>query len=301
MDSPDNSAVVAKHSVQEEQGRYALEPLRKTIDGVGRSERLAVKFVSPAAAVDKCLKGAALKAYGSEARQAQENKMIIEFLPMVHKIVYKVVSYLHPPLSKEDLISAGTIGLVKAARDFDPSRQAEFKTYAYIRIKGSVIDELRSWSFAPAGIKKQFEQAQDVLVKMTAESGRMPSDKQLAARLGISPEKMYKMFETARAKHFLSIHGLSEDAAALGESLAAVGTVGPSERLEKEELRGQLAEAISRLNDKQRRIVILYYHKELTMKEIALVLKVTESRVSQLHASALFKLSCKLRQWNDGG
>ena len=261
--------------------------------------KLAVEFVKPAAAAGtKQLKNTALKAYGRQTKQAQEDKLILEYLPLVHNIVQKTVSYLRPPLSKEDLISAGTIGLVKAARDYDSSRDAEFKTYAYIRVRGAVIDELRGWSFAPTNLKKQFNHAQQLMRQMTEELGQLPTDEQLAQRLGISTEKMYKMFENARARHFLSIHGINEEAPALGSSLTAANVGQPGDRLERQELRDKLAQAIGELPERQRQIILLYYHKELTMKEIALVLEITESRISQLHASALFKLSCKLRQWD---
>ena len=128
---------------------------------------------------------------------------------------------------------------------------------------------------------------------------KMPSDEELAGRLGTSVEKMYRMFETARAKHFLSIHGLNDEAPALGQSLVATNAAQPGADLEKQELLAKLTEAITQLADKQREIILLYYHKGLTMKEIAEVFDITESRVSQLHASALFKLSVKLKQWDD--
>jgi RNA polymerase sigma factor for flagellar operon FliA len=245
------------------------------------------------------LKDAALKAYTSQTKKARQDKSIVEFLPMVHRIVHQVVSFLRPPLSKEDLVSAGTIGLVKAARDFDSSRNAEFKTYAYIRIRGAILDELRSWSFAPAGVKKQLDQARQISEQIHRQTGRPPSDEELAEKLDISLEKMYKMFEDARARHFLSIHGMSDETPALGAILAAGGTKGPEHRLEHTELVAELTNQIERLPQKQRRIIVMYYHKELTMKQIARVLKITESRVSQLHASALFTLSNRLRQFDD--
>ena len=231
------------------------------------------------------LKDAALKAYASQTRKLRRDKLI--------------ASFLRPPLSKEDLISAGTIGLVKAARDFDSSRDAEFKTYAYIRIKGAVLDELRSWSFAPAAAKKQLDRAHRIVGEAIAESGTAPSDKALAEKLDIPVEKMYRIFAEARARHFLSIHGMSDDAPALGSMLAAGGTEQPGDRLQQSELVEELTKQISQLPQKQRRIIVLYYHKHLTMKQIAAVLKVTESRVSQLHASALFRLSVRLRKFDD--
>jgi len=245
------------------------------------------------------LKDAALKAYTRQTKKIRADKLIIEFLPMVHRIVRQVVSFLRPPLSNEDLVSAGTIGLVKAARDFDPSRDAEFKTYAYIRVRGAVLDELRSWSFTPAAVKKQLGRARQLARQIIQQTGREPSDEELAKELGISVEKMHKLFEDARARHFLSIHGMSDEAPTLGSTLAAAGTKGPGDRLEHAELVAELTNQIQQLPTKQRRIIILYYHKELTMKQVAQVLKITESRVSQLHASALFKLSIRLRQWDD--
>jgi len=276
-----------------------LKKQQSDIAKPAQAEQLAAEFISPQADPEqRHLKTAALKAYGRQTKKAQRDKMVVEFLPMVHKIVHQVTSYLRPPLSREDLVSAGTIGLVKAARDFDPSKNTEFKTYAYIRIRGAVIDELRGWSFTPVNIKKEFDRAQKLQTQMTEEMGQMPSDEQLAERFGTTVAKMYKLFETARARHFLSIHGIDEDTPALGDSLAAAGQNHPGAELEQRELVEKLAGAIQHLPSKERKVVTLYYHKELTMKDIAAVLKVTESRVSQLHASALFKLSSKLRRFN---
>ena len=247
------------------------------------------------------LKEAALKAYGPQIKQVREDELILEFLPMVHKIVQQVVSYLQPPLSREDLVSAGTIGLVKAARDFDPTKDAEFKTYAYIRVRGAVIDELRGWSFTPVALKKQFAQAQEVLRQMTEEDdNKTPSDEALAERLGVPLEKMYRMFETARARHFLSLHGMNDEAPSLGSMLSCPDTADPGEGLERAELLEALTRAVSGLDERQRRIIVLYYNKELTMKQVASILEITESRVSQLHASALFRLSVKLKRWSEG-
>lgn len=254
------------------------------------SASLASEFLEPQPSVDR-----AARLYAGHNRKQREDDMIVKYLPLVHKIVSQVATYLQPPLSREDLISAGTIGLVKAARDFDPSRDAGFKTYAYIRIRGAVIDELRSWSFAPPDIKRQFDQAQEISSQMMERDGQMPADDQVAEQLGISTEKMYRIFETARARHFLSIHGGSGESPMLGQMLAS-STAGPEEEIEREELIEALTRAITQLPEKQKHIVVMYYQKELTMKQIAEVLEITESRVSQLHAAALFKLSVRLGQ-----
>jgi RNA polymerase sigma factor for flagellar operon FliA len=303
MEKPENTTTITEQPEQAENHPNTGDA--PEVDLAGKEEssgvaRYAAEFVDkPADTTNGHLKGAAIKAYASHARQVRADELVVKFLPLVHKIVHQVVSYLRPPLTREDLVSAGTIGLVKAARDFDPAQQAEFKTYAYIRVRGAVIDELRGWSFAPAGLKKQFDQAQRTMREMTESNGYLPSDQELAQQIGMSVEKMHRMFENARARHFLSIHGVSDESPALGESLMAKDTSQPGDRLEKAELLERLTRAIQELPDRQREIIILYYSKELTMKSIADVLKVTESRVSQLHASALFKLSVKLKQFDD--
>lgn len=219
---------------------------------------------------------------------------------MVHKIVQRVVTYLKPPLSVEDLVAAGTVGLVKAARDYDPSHQAEFKTYAYIRIRGSVLDELKGWSFVSVSVDKQIRETMQTSMEITEQTGCPPTDAELAEKLGITVDKLYEIHESARAKRFVSIDNSRDDAPLLGQLLQSHNTDSPDKQYEKAELRDKLAEAIQQLDEKQKQIIILYYHKHLTMKQIAEVFSITEPRVSQLHACALFNLSLKLKKWKDG-
>jgi RNA polymerase sigma factor for flagellar operon FliA len=245
----------------------------------------------------------ALRAYSGQKRSGKgevENEQIAELLPMVHRIVRQVVTYLKPPLSFEDMVSAGTVGLVRAARDFDPSRQVEFKTYAYIRIKGAVLDELRGSSLLPANLDKQIRNALRLSRKITDQTGTAPTDDELAEKLGITIDELYEMLENARAQHFVSLDGFGGDSPALGNLLAAANTTTPDEQIERAELLDKLAGAIQQLTERQRQIILLYYQQHLTMKHIAEIFEITESRVSQLHASALFNLSVKLRQWKDG-
>ena len=249
----------------------------------------------------KHLKTAALRAYSGHRKQCLEDERIVKFLPMVHKMVQRVVTYLRPPLSFEDLVSAGTVGLVKAARDFDPSCRAEFKTYAYIRIKGAILDELRGWSFVSANMNKQVRRAVQLSREIAEQRGTAPGDSELAEKLGITIEELYKIFESARAQRFVSIDGVGEDTLVLGNILVSADTATPEKNLEQTELANKLADAIQKLPDRQRQVILLYYQRHLTMKQIAEVFGVTESRISQLHASALFNLSVKLRQWKYGG
>jgi RNA polymerase sigma factor for flagellar operon FliA len=251
--------------------------------------------------------GIALRTYSGQKSSTsspplRDDELIVRFLPMVHKIAHRVVSYLKPPLSFEDLISAGTVGLVRAARDFDSSHQTEFKTYAYIRIKGAIIDELRSTSLLPVNVNKQVRIARQLCQKITEQTGTAPTDNELAEKLGITVEEVYELFENARIQHFISIDGLMGDSSSAdGFSLSDKGrdVTTPDKQMEQAELIDTLSESIQQLDQRRRQIILLYYQQHLTMKQIADMFKITESRVSQLHSSALFSLSVKLRQWQD--
>ncbi|MBN2182620.1 MAG: FliA/WhiG family RNA polymerase sigma factor [Sedimentisphaerales bacterium] len=248
--------------------------------------------------------GIALRAYSDRndsIDREEENELITVHLPMVRMIVKKVITYLKPPLTFEDMVSAGTVGLVRAARDFDPSQRAEFKTYAYIRIKGAILDELRGWSFMPANVNKKIRDAQELSRKIAEQTGVAPTDAELAEKLGISVSELLEMYESSRARNFVSLDGLEQNSPVLSNLITADETNAPDRRLERQELIRELAEAIRQLSQKHRQVILLYYQKHLTMKQIADVMEVTESRVSQLHAGALFNLSVKLKGWNNGG
>ncbi len=235
------------------------------------------------------------KAYANQSSEALQQKRIMEYLPLVRHIVRKIVSPISNKMDIEDLISAGTLGLVKAAKGYDSSKDTEFKTYAYIRIRGAVLDELRSKSFVPPSVHKQIQLIRNAYSRLTTDAGVPPSDESLAAELGISPQQLYRSLEEARKQHFLSIHGLNDDQPALGALIPQDRSPSPEAQVEQKELLKNLTQAITELPKRDRLILLLYYERDLTMKEVAEVLNITESRVSQLHASAIFKLSMKLR------
>jgi RNA polymerase sigma factor for flagellar operon FliA len=182
------------------------------------------------------LQTAAKNAYNDQKAQAIDDGQITQYIPMVHKIVSRVVSYIKPPLSYEDLVSAGTIGLVKAARDYDPAHQAEFKTYAYIRIRGAILDELRSFSFLPSAVSKQIRQATQMSLEITEEKGEVPTNEELAEKMQMPVNKLYQIFENARARQFLSLDISTDGSPSLGHSIRDTDTTPADKQLEKEEL-----------------------------------------------------------------
>jgi len=248
------------------------------------------------AASPEALRAKISQAYARQSREALEERWILECLPMVRHIARKITSYLSRDVEIEDLISAGTVGLVKAARTYDPDKDTQFKTYAYIRIRGAIIDELRGRSFVPAAIHAQIKNIRRAHESFLSVNGRTPDDAELARQAGISQDQLYRTLQEARKRHFLSIHGLSEDQPTM-EGLAMTDkSPSPEAQAERKETLQRMTKAIAELPKRDRLLLLLYYERDLTMKEIAEVLELTESRVSQLHAGALFKLSMKLKE-----
>jgi len=255
----------------------------------------AVEKPTPEAVGNLALRAKASAAYASESRQAYEEELILKYLPLVRHVVQKVAAHLSAAVDTDDLISAGALGLVRAARAFDPSHQATFKTYAYIRIRGAVLDEIRDGAFVSPAVHQNIRRAERSYQLLATRLGHPPEDAELAEEMGITSHELYRILEEARKQQFLSIHGLDEESPALGRFLPADGAPSPEDEAERREILGRLAEAIKQLPERDRLMLLLYYERDLTMKEIAAVLGVTESRVSQLHASAVFKLSMRMR------
>ena len=242
------------------------------------------------------LKAKVSQAYARQSREAMEERWILDYLPLVRHVVSKIAAAVGCRGDLDDLISAGTLGLVKAARAFDSGRHSTFKTYAYIRIRGSVLDELRGRSFVPSSVYGQMRAIRRAYDLLAAEKQAPPADDELAARAGISVRQLYRTLQEARKQKILSIHGLDEDHSPLGAFVPADDAPTPDAQAERKELLANLAQAIRRLPKRDRLVLLLYYERDLTMKEVSQVLGITESRVSQIHASALFKLSMRLRE-----
>jgi RNA polymerase sigma factor for flagellar operon FliA len=264
--------------------------------GTSQTPDLASAVASPgeAAVGAGALRARISEAYARHSREGQEERWILDHLRLVRHVVSKLTGAAGFHGDVDDMISAGTLGLVKAAKAFDPTRHLEFKTYAYIRIRGAVLDELRSRCFVPAGVRQRVRGIRKAFQDLAAEAGSPPDDEALARRAGMSLQMLLRTLEEARKQNFLSIHGLEEDDSSLEALVPADTAPQPHSQAERKEQFTRLAEAIGQLPQRDRVVLVLYYERDLTMKEVAQVLGVTESRVSQVHASALFKLSMKL-------
>lgn len=224
------------------------------------------------------------------------DELIIEHLPLVKYHAYRLVSQLPPNIEVNDLISAGVLGLMDAATKFDPLRGVQFKTYADMRIRGAMIDSLRELDWAPPALRRKARKLREVTEKLQHALGREAGEQEICDELEISINDLHQLNSRL---HNLTVgsareSGKSEDERAL-DAFPDSNSDGPHLQFLKQELKTVIAEAIDRLGPKERLVVSLYYFDELTMKEIAAVLDVNESRVSQIHTKAMSHLRQKMK------
>ena len=237
-----------------------------------------------------------------EIEISQENRdaVIKEFAPMVKYVANRIALRLPPHIEVDDLVSVGVLGLIDAIQKYDPTRGAKFKTYAEFRVRGAILDELRSMDWVPRSVRQKAASMDAVVQKLQAQLGRPPEDDEVAAALGLSLDDFFSTLNQTRSMPVLSLEdlGISKDTGeqqSLLDCLAGKSDADPQTQLRLNELKTIIAKAIDALPEKERLMVSLYYYEELTMKEIGEVLSITESRVSQIHSKAVYRLRTKLK------
>ena len=238
--------------------------------------------------------------YKDTGDPASRDRLILTFAPLVKYVAGRMNSHLPAHVEESDLISYGLMGLIGAVERYDPGRQVKFETYAVTRIKGAIIDELRSLDWVPRSVRARSREIERKATQLEYKLQRAPTDEELAAALGMGMEE-FQAAITQIANS--SIIALDEtwSVSSGGESLSLIDTItdqrpsNPSELLDVTELRDTLADAIARLPEREKIVIALYYYDGLTLREIGEVLGVTESRVSQLHTKAILRLKGRLQ------
>ncbi len=228
-----------------------------------------------------------------------EEESILEHLPLVKWIAYRLAVRLPYNLEVQDLISAGTLGLLQAMRDFDPSRKNRFQTYASIRIRGAMLDAIREQDWTPRSFRDRYKKYVHSIQELSRRLGRPPEDDEIRVELGLSDDQYQDFLVKARPLSFLSLEDLHLSPKAVEEMAGKVSRDkrnDPGLAAEFGEVRDMLADAIDSLPEREARIIQLYYFEELNLKEIGKVLGIGESRVCQLQAQALMRLKGKLRK-----
>ncbi|KJR43153.1 RNA polymerase sigma factor, FliA/WhiG [Candidatus Magnetoovum chiemensis] len=236
--------------------------------------------------------------YKTSISDEKKEEIIKEFLPYIKYSALRLLNRIPPQLTIDDLVSVGIIGLLDAIENYEPSK-AKLKTYAEFRIKGSMLDELRAADSAPRSLKEKINDIKAMYVKLEKTLGRPPEDVEVCASLNISIDDYYKTLNeantasTLRFEDFTSKVGDYDDINIV-DNIPDTASKDPLSCLIEESKKQQLARLIDELPYKEKLVLSLYYWDELTMKEIAKVLKVSEGRVSQLHSQAVLRLKAKL-------
>jgi RNA polymerase sigma factor for flagellar operon FliA len=231
--------------------------------------------------------------------KATRDRLILTYAPLVKYVAGRLGSGLPAHVDEGDLVSYGLLGLIGAIERYDPDRDIKFETYAISRIKGAIIDELRALDWVPRSVRARAREIERTMTELEAKLGRAPTDEELAARIGISVDELEEsLTDISRS----SIAALDElwSVSGEGDQVSLLDTIEdetgprPEAALDETEMREALADAISRLPEREKLVVTLYYYEELTLREIGEVLGVTESRVSQLHTKAILRLKARL-------
>jgi RNA polymerase sigma factor for flagellar operon FliA len=229
-----------------------------------------------------------------QARLSERDKAVMEHGDLVKFIAFRLISRLPDHIAVEDLISAGVLGLIDAIEKFDSAQGIPFEHYAKIRIKGAMLDEIRSMDWIPRSLRQKSSVIEKTCVSLEQRLGRDPSKEEIAQELNIGMNEYHKLLDEIKGISFLpeNIHDI------IHENRESNMLSSDSEELfncaYREEIRTHLAEAITGLPEKEQLVLSLYYYEELTMKEIGLALGYTESRISQIHTKAMLKLKVKL-------
>lgn len=225
-------------------------------------------------------------------------QLVTQYASLVKRIAYHIMSRLPPSVQVDDLIQAGMIGLLEAARNYDAGQGASFETYAGIRIRGAMLDEIRKGDWAPRSVHRKARQVAEAVREIENATGRDAKDHEVAKALGMSLDEYHKALQDASGCRLLSFEemGINEDAVC-----SRIGKTdgGPFEGVQREDFKRSLAEAIAGLPDRERLVLTLYYDEDLNLREIGAVIGVSESRVSQIHSQALLRLQARLGHWRN--
>ncbi|MCL1994096.1 MAG: RNA polymerase sigma factor WhiG [Spirochaetes bacterium] len=230
---------------------------------------------------------------------------IKQYAPLVKYAAGKVAVGMPQNVEFDDLVGFGVFGLIDAIDKYDPEKNVKFKTYAVTRIRGAIFDELRQIDWVPRSVRQKTREIEAAISTLEAQLGRTATDQEVAKALGLDEAEYFKVIQKVSGTSIISLNELwyssdENDKVSIVDSIESPSSLNPDVMVVNEEIRRVIVEAINELPDKEKKILVLYYYEDLTLKDIGRVLEVTESRVSQLHTKAIAHLRAKLTNIRKG-
>jgi RNA polymerase sigma factor for flagellar operon FliA len=233
-----------------------------------------------------------------QVQRIPDEELVRAHTPLVRRIAYHLMARLPPSVDVHDLIQSGMIGLLEAARNYTPARAASFETFAGIRIRGAMLDELRRSDWTPRSVHRKVREVAETMRQVENETGGDADSAEVMRRLGLDSSEYNQILADAASSRILSLS--SPDAGDDALDVPDTANRGPAQDLEENGLREALAAAIAELPERERLVMSLYYDEELNLKEIGEVLGVSESRVCQIHGQAVVRLRARMEGWRAG-
>ena len=234
-----------------------------------------------------------------ECDEAQREKLLLEHLPQVRYIARRIHDRVPPQVLLEDLVHAGILGLMDAVKKYDPSKNVQLKHYAEFRIRGAILDSLRQVDWSPRTLRRQARRMEQAISDCKARFGRDPTEPEIAAELNVTLESLQHLLGDLRGLDIGSLQAEANEPGAGEDALqisAGVDEEDPYHQTLRSEMTALLAKAVGELPAREREVLALYHYEELTMKEVGAVLGIGESRVSQIHTTALLRLRVRLHE-----
>lgn len=222
--------------------------------------------------------------YGKTHTKELRDRLVENYMPLVNLIAGRIAISLPSHIDRDDLISSGFFGLLDAVERYDLKKKNKFETYAGVRIRGAMLDYLRSKDWMPLSVRQKIRSYEKCVCELEGTLGRSATDEEIADAMGLTSDEFVKVVSQLNVSTVIPLDDYMR-AETMVNSVPS-----PQESIEKQERQELLAKAIDRLPERERQVVALYYHEELTMKEISLVMSISEARVCQLHTKAIFRL-----------
>ena len=240
----------------------------------------------------------------SENDTETENSLVQKYIPLVNSVMGRLAMTLPEHVSHDDLFSAGLVGLLQALRNFDPGANTSFETYARVRVRGAMLDELRRMDWVPRTIHEKARNLKKVLLELEQKLGTTPTEAQMAKAMKLSPDEYQELLDEVRPAAFVCLDSVSSsdegDGGALYEIIADTNGETPMDHVSNNELKGVIFERLKELPEMQRKVLALYYIEDMHLREIAEVFGLTESRICQIHAQAILGLRAFVQRFESG-